>query len=215
MKPALRLSLVCVIAGCFASTGAGQDAAAVNKSRAMEPRISVVTLGVGDLNRSFTFYKSGLGFPTTMTPDGGIVLFATTGTRIFLYPYTKLAEDVGIEARPPADPGRRFTGITFGHCVRKRELVDEILKQALAAGGKIVKPAKEASWGGYSGYFADPDGYLWEVAYSDRWTFNPDGSVKVDEEPQADRAEPGGPPNRSQPIRSETKTASSAAGTRR
>jgi catechol 2,3-dioxygenase-like lactoylglutathione lyase family enzyme len=158
----------------------------------MEPRISVVTLGVGDLNRSFRFYKDGLGFPTKMTPDGGIVLFATTGARMFLYPYTKLAEDVGIEARPPADAGRRFTGITFGHCVRKRELVDEILKQALAAGGKIVKPAKEASWGGYSGYFSDPDGYLWEVAYSDKWTFNPDGSVKVDEQPLTERAEPDG-----------------------
>jgi len=215
MKPMFSWLVVCAIAGWFASTGVGQDAAGVNKSRAMEPRISVVTLGVGDLNRSFTFYKDGLGFPTKMTPDGGIVLFATTGTRMFLYPYAKLAGDVGIEARPPADAGRRFTGITFGHCVRKRELVDEVLKQALAAGGKIVKPAKEASWGGYSGYFSDPDGYLWEVAYSDKWTFNPDGSVKVDEQPQTERAEPGAAANGSQPFRSETNRTSSAAGSRR
>jgi catechol 2,3-dioxygenase-like lactoylglutathione lyase family enzyme len=148
MKPALSWLVVCAVAGWFASTGVGQNVAKVDKSLAMEPRISVVTLGVGDLNRSFKFYKDGLGFPTRMTPDGGIVLFATTGTRMFLYPYTKLAEDVGIEARRPADAGRRFTGITFGHCVRKRELVDEVLKQALAAGGNIVKSAKEASWGG-------------------------------------------------------------------
>jgi uncharacterized protein len=147
----------------------------------MEPRISVVTLGVSDLNRSFRFYKEGLGFPTKMTPDGGIVLFATFGTRMFLYPYTKLAEDVGIEAKNPAAAGNRFTGITFGHCVRKKELVDAILAQAAASGGKIVKPARAASWGGYSGYFSDPDGYLWEVAYSDQWEFNSDGSVKVKE----------------------------------
>jgi catechol 2,3-dioxygenase-like lactoylglutathione lyase family enzyme len=192
----LSMTLAVVMLGSVAVAG---DSNAPPKPPPMEPRISVVTLGVSDLNRSFRFYKEGLGFPTKMTPDGGIVLFATTGTRMFLYPYTKLAEDVGIEARRPADAGRRFAGITFGHCVRKRELVDEVLKQALAAGGKIVKPAKEASWGGYSGYFSDPDGYLWEVAYSDKWTFNPDGSVKVDEGPQMERAE-GGAANGSQPL---------------
>jgi catechol 2,3-dioxygenase-like lactoylglutathione lyase family enzyme len=146
----------------------------------MEPRISVITLGVADLARSFRFYKEGLGFPTKMTPDGGIVLFATTGARMFLYPYAKLAKDVGVEARPTGGSPDRFAGITFGHCVRKREFVDAILRQALAAGGRVVKPAKEATWGGYSGYFADPDGYLWEVAYADQWKFNPDGSLAVD-----------------------------------
>ncbi len=151
------------------------------KVAAMEPRISVVTLGVADLDRAYRFYKEGLGFPTKMTPDGGIVLFATSGTRMFLFPYAKLAEDVGLAATPPAGAGRRFTGITFGHCVRKKELVDQVLAQAEAAGGRIVKPAKTTSWGGYSGYFSDPDGYLWEVAYSDQWAFNADGSVKVDD----------------------------------
>src|SRR5579859_2403439 len=88
---------------CLAST---TNAGPLSKLSPMEPRISVVTLGVADLNRSFKFYKDGLGFPTKMTPDGGIVLFATTGTRMFLYPYTKLAVDVGIEAPRPADAGR-------------------------------------------------------------------------------------------------------------
>lgn len=146
----------------------------------MEPRISVITLGVADLHRSFRFYKDGLGFPTKMTPDGGIVLFATTGTRMFLYSYAELAKDAGMSPALPQDASRRFTGITFGHCVRRRELVDAVLKQAEDAGGRIVKPAKEASWGGYSGYFADPDGYLWEVAYSVHWKFNADGSVVVE-----------------------------------
>ena len=100
---------------------------------------------------------------------------------MFLYPYTKLATDVGMEAKCPAGAGPRFSGVTFGHCVRKKELVDEVLKQAEAAGGKIVKPARETSWGGYSGYFSDLDGNLWEVAYSAQWVFNPDGSFKVDE----------------------------------
>ena len=181
MKFSSSCFLWCAFGGLFVSTGVAADAPGVSKTPAMEPRISVVTLGVTDLKRSFRFYKEGLGFPTKMTPDGGIVLFATTGARMFLYPYTKLAEDVGVEAKSQTDAAHRFTGITFGHCVRKRELVEEILRQAQAAGGRVVKPAKEASWGGYSGYFSDPDGYLWEVAYSEQWIFNPDGSVRVSE----------------------------------
>jgi len=151
------------------------------KAKIMEPRISVITLGVSDLKRSFLFYKDGLGFPTKMTPDGGIVLFATSGTRLFLYPYEKLAGDVGQKVASDEKMKGRFPGFSFGHCVRKKADVDAILLQAEKAGGKIVKSAKATSWGGYSGYFADPDGYLWEVAYSDQWKFNPDGSVLVEE----------------------------------
>lgn len=114
-----------------------------------------------------------------MTPDGGIVLFATSGTRLFLYPYGKLAEDFGLKV---ADSRKEvFAGFTFGHCVRRKEDVDAILLLAEKAGGKIVKPAKSTSWGGYSGYFSDPDGYLWEVAYADQWKFNADGSVVVEQ----------------------------------
>jgi catechol 2,3-dioxygenase-like lactoylglutathione lyase family enzyme len=148
-------------------------------STAMEPRISVITLGVSDLQKSFRFYKDGLGFPTKMTPDGGIVLFATSGTRLFLYSYEKLAKDV--REYPQVQKNKEaFPGFTFGHCTRKKEDVDSILSQAEKAGGKIVKVAKVTSWGGYSGYFADPDGYLWEVAYAEQWKFNSDGSVVVE-----------------------------------
>jgi catechol 2,3-dioxygenase-like lactoylglutathione lyase family enzyme len=146
----------------------------------MEPRISVVTLGVSDLQRSFHFYKDGLGFSTKMTPSGGIVLFATSGTRLFLYPYGKLAEDISPKFSQDDCSRGEFHGFTLGHCTRKKEDVDAVLLQAEKAGGKIVKPATVASWGGYSGYFADPDGYLWEVAYADQWKFNPDGSVVVE-----------------------------------
>src|SRR4030042_6395236 len=140
----------------------------INKRKsAMEPRISVITLGVSDLPRSFLFYKEGFGFPTKMTPDGGIVLFATSGARLFLYPYGKLAEDTGLKVSQNENKKEKFPGFTFGHCVRKREDVDAILSQAEKAGGRIVKVAKATSWGGYSGYFADPDGYLWGGGYSD------------------------------------------------
>jgi uncharacterized protein len=181
MNTTYRLSLTSALVGLLAGTLAPPGAAARDSAPAMEPRISVVTLGVSDLNRSFRFYKDGLGFPTKMTPDGGIVLFATTGARMFLYPFEKLARDAGFEALDQGGDAKRFTGISFGHCVRRRELVDVILRQAEASGGRVIKPAVEASWGGYSGYFSDPDGYLWEVAYSHLWKFNPDGSVSVDE----------------------------------
>lgn len=143
----------------------------------MEPRISLLTLGVADLERSFRFYRDGLGFPTKMTADQGIVVFATSGTRLALYSYAKLAEDVGFPASA-RDPGKpAFPGVTLGHCATSKEEVDRLLTLAERAGGKIVKKAKIASWGGYSGYFADPDGYPWEVAYSDQWRFHPDGSL--------------------------------------
>jgi len=151
------------------------------KETTMEPRISVITLGVSDLEKSFAFYKKGLGFPTKMTPDGGIVVFATSGTRLTLYPYKKLAEDAEQTAPTIEKERNKFPGFTLGHCARKKEDVDAILLQAEKAGGKIVKSARDVFWGGYSGYFSDPDGYLWEVAYSDQWKFNPDGSIVMEE----------------------------------
>jgi catechol 2,3-dioxygenase-like lactoylglutathione lyase family enzyme len=163
------------------STAALAFCANHEKGMTMEPRISVLTLGVSDLQRSVLFYKEGLGFPTKMTSEGGIVIFATSGTRLSLYSYGRLAEDVGLKASPNENKKEKFPGFAFGHCVRKKEDVESILSQAEKAGGKIVKGAKDTFWGGYSGYFADPDGYLWEVAYSDQWKFNSDGSVVVGE----------------------------------
>jgi catechol 2,3-dioxygenase-like lactoylglutathione lyase family enzyme len=147
----------------------------------MEPRISVITLGVSDLQRSYHFYKDGLGFPTKMTPDGGIALFATsTGTRLMLYPYDKLGEDAAFKSSEISHASTAFHGFTLGHCVRSREQVYAVLAQAEKAGGTISKKPIEASWGGYSGYFRDPDGYSWEVLYSATLKFNSDGSVIVE-----------------------------------
>jgi uncharacterized protein len=141
----------------------------------MEPRVSLITLGVADLAASYRFYKDGLGLPTTRTPDDGIVFFQTAGTTLALYPYAELAKDVG----PGWDgPRSKFPGITLAHNVREKGEVDEVLALAAKAGAEIVKPAQDTFWGGYSGYFTDPDGYLWEVAWG-AFDFNADGSLRV------------------------------------
>jgi len=143
----------------------------------MEPRISIVTLGVDDLERSFDFYHHGLGFPTTRTPDQGILFFQTRGTCLALYPRAKLAEDVSPHLSPERGP---FPGVTLAHNTRTKAEVDTILALAERSGGRIEKQPQLASWGGYTGYFSDPDGYLWEVARSDGWKFNDDGSLVVE-----------------------------------
>ncbi len=143
----------------------------------MEPRISIVTLGVADLKRSFEFYHQGLGFPTTRKPESGIVFFQTSGTCLAIYPVSALAENVSPDF--PKERSR-FSGLTLAHNTRSKDEVDRILRQAQEAGGRIEKPAQEASWGGYSGYFSDPDGHLWEVAYSDSWKFKEDGSLVIE-----------------------------------
>jgi catechol 2,3-dioxygenase-like lactoylglutathione lyase family enzyme len=141
----------------------------------MEPRISVITLGVADLDRSHRFYADGLGLPTTRTAGEGIVFFQTQGATLALYPYKSLADDVGPGWN---EPRSRFPGITLAHNVRERHEVDEVLAAAEAAGATIVKTADDTDWGGYSGYFTDPDGYVWEIAWG-AFEFNDDGSLAV------------------------------------
>src|SRR5579871_2656152 len=137
----------------------------------MEPRISFITLGVTDLPRSIRFYRDGLGFPTAAKDSDAIAFFTTFGTRLALYPLDKLAEDIG----PDIHPSKGFPGITLAHNVRKKEEVAELLALAEKAGGKIVKPTQDVFWGGHSGYFTDPDGYYWEVAWAPNATFDEHG----------------------------------------
>ncbi len=141
----------------------------------MEPRISLITLGVDDLERSLRFYRDGLGFPTTWSTDRGVIFFQTSGTVLALYPYTKLAEDVSEEF---IIPKAKFSGITLAHNVRDKADVDRLLDKAARAGGKIEKPGQDTFWGGYSGYFSDPDGYLWEIAYG-AFPIREDGSLEI------------------------------------
>ena len=141
----------------------------------MQPRVSIITLGVSDLARSLYFYRDGLGLPTTWEAERGIIFFQTVGTALALYPYNELAKDVGEEYRGMRS---KFPGITLAHNVRTKSEVDSILKQAEKAGATIVKSATDTFWGGYSGYFSDPDGYLWEIAYG-AFEFQPDGSLLI------------------------------------
>lgn len=128
---------------------------------AVKPKIGLVTLGVRDLVRSLAFYRDGLGWPThAYNPEADVVFFALDGTWLSLYPRDKLAED----ARLP--DGQGFGGITLAHNEASEARVDEVYAQAIAAGAKPVKPPQKAFWGGYSGYFTDPDGYPWEIAFN-------------------------------------------------
>ena len=126
----------------------------------MKPHISMVTLGVSDLVRSTAFYRDGLGLPAN-EDFAGVVFFQLKGAWLSLYPRAELAADAKV-----FDEGEGFKGFTLAHNVASREEVDAVLEQARNAGAHISRTAHETDWGGYSGYFADPDGYLWEVAWN-------------------------------------------------
>ena len=128
----------------------------------MKPKVSIITLGVADLATSLRFYRDGLGFPTHDYEDGAnIVFFEMEGSWLALYPLEKLREEADLEW----SAGGTQT-ITLARNVGSQTEVDATLAEAEQAGATIVKPAEPTFWGGYSGYFSDPDGYLWEVAHN-------------------------------------------------
>lgn len=133
----------------------------------MKPRINVITLAVSDLEASLTFYRDGLGLPTkgitgTEFEDGAVVFIDMNDNLILaLYPRVSLAKDANIDPGTPSP-----AELSIGHLVNSRQEVDAIMKQAEDAGAKITDPARDRFWGGYSGYFQDPDGHLWEVAWN-------------------------------------------------
>lgn len=126
----------------------------------MKPKISIITLSVADLATAKAFYVDGLGWPTQGEYEE-IVFMPLEGTWLALYPREKLAADIGIDVA-----GSGFSGVTLAHNVDSPAAVDEALQMAERAGGAIVKPGEKVFWGGYSGYFSDPDGHLWEVAHN-------------------------------------------------
>ncbi len=140
----------------------------------MEPRISIITLGVADLPRAIRFYGDGLGWPRSSTGGDEIAFFRTRGVVLALYPRDLLAADANL-----AETGSGFGGITLAHNVGSKAEADAVLAQAVSAGATLIKPAKDAEWGGYSGYFADPDGYPWEVAWAPGFSLAADGSVQL------------------------------------
>lgn len=136
----------------------------------MKPRITVITLGVADLEASVRFYRDGLGFPS----DGiigqefeyGAVAFIQLqhGVRLALWPRKSIAHDTGLPVGPAS-----ATEFTLGHNVASKAEVDAVMARARSAGAVITKPAHDTFWGGYSGYFQDPDGHLWEVVWNPQW----------------------------------------------
>ncbi len=127
----------------------------------MQPHISVITLGVSNLERSIVFYRDGLGFPTEYKEGEGIAFFALRNLWLALYPSDALAEDACL---PPART--HFGGFTLAHNVASKQEVNQVIQIAISAGAVLLKPAADTFWGGYSGYFADPDGHPWEVAWN-------------------------------------------------
>lgn len=148
----------------------------VNLLLARSARVSIVTLGVGDLQRAIAFYRDGLGWPLSSASSEGIAFFQTGGTVLALYPHDELAADANME---PNTKGDGFSGFTLAQNVTDREQVSRLLQEAEAAGAAIVKEAQDIFWGGHSGYFADPDGHLWEVAYNPYVTLAEDGSLEL------------------------------------
>ena len=120
----------------------------------------MITLGVKDLATSVRFYKEGLGFPQMESPPE-VAFFTLNGTWLGLYNREALAKDATVKSG-----GSGFNSFTLSHNVETEEDVDTIIRKAIEAGASIVKEPQKASWGGYSGYFKDPDGHLWEVAYN-------------------------------------------------
>lgn len=140
----------------------------------MMNRVNVVCLGVRDMAKSIRFYK-GLGFATSEGEDAPVVFFENQGSILELYPLDGLARDVN-ENNPPALPAPGFCGITLAFTAPTKAAADEVFAKVEALGGTVVKPPETVFWGGYSGYFTDPDGYHWEVNFSDTaWTLDENG----------------------------------------
>ena len=138
----------------------------------MEQRLSLITLGVADVERARAFYEA-LGWRTGGSPGDDVFFFQALGMVVAVWDRAKLAEDSGVV------DGGGWGGVTLAHNVRSPEDVDAVLEEARAAGATIPREGGETFWGGYSGIFVDPDGHPWEVAHNPRWTLGPDGALTI------------------------------------
>jgi catechol 2,3-dioxygenase-like lactoylglutathione lyase family enzyme len=140
----------------------------------MKPRLTVLTLTVDDLDRAVAFYRDGLGLPTEGVvgrefEHGAVAFFdLQAGVRLALWPRASLAHDAGLPVGP-----RSATELSLGHNVGSKAEVDAVMAEATAAGARVVKAAADTFWGGYAGYFQDPDGHLWEVVWNPAWDVGP------------------------------------------
>jgi catechol 2,3-dioxygenase-like lactoylglutathione lyase family enzyme len=141
------------------------------------PQFCIVTLGVADLARAAAFYRH-LGWEQRGDLDAGITWFRTTGTWVGLFGHDDLAQDIGVPATPQ-DQLPVYRGITLAVNLGSRGLVDDAFLRVREAGGRVVKPAAETPWGGYSGYVADPDGHLWELAHNPGFPIDGHGRIEI------------------------------------
>lgn len=139
----------------------------------MDARISLITLGVADVARARAFYES-LGWKASGASQAEVAFFQAGGMALGLFSRAALAEDAHLK-----DESAGFGGITLAQNVASEEAVDQLLEEARRAGATILKPAQRVFWGGYSGYFADPDGHPWEVAYNPGFALEADGSLRL------------------------------------
>ena len=142
----------------------------------MEQRLSMVTLGVADLTRAVAFYERVLGWRATPGPPG-IAFFDLGGIVLSLYPHDDLAKDMKVTA--DVDRGFAYQGFALAHNARSKDEVDSIFSRLKDNGATIIKQPEQVFWGGYSGYFSDPDGHSWEVAYNPHWVIRKDGRVSM------------------------------------
>ena len=127
----------------------------------MKPKLAIITLGVADMIVAKKFYEQGMGLVPEKESCDSITFYDMNGVWLSLYPKDKLAEDVNISTE-----GNGFSGVTIAHNEPSKKEVRKVIEQARSAGGRIIKEPQDTFWGGYSGYFEDPDGHLWEIAYN-------------------------------------------------
>lgn len=137
----------------------------------MEPRVTVITLGVSDLERAVAFYRDGIGWPPASVLDD-VAFIDLDGVILALWLHRAMAADLGLAPEVGA-----YRGTALAHNVRSRAEVDAIFDHVRAAGATITRSPIETDWGGYAGYFADPDGHQWEIAHNPFWPLRPDGRV--------------------------------------
>ena len=140
----------------------------------MRQKISIITLGVHDLERSLKFYRDGLGWQLSSNSGGDIAFFPMGGVVLALYPWAKLAEDALV-----ASQGSGFPGFTLAYNTKSKAEVEQVLDTVRSLGMKITREAQDVFWGGYHGYFEDPDGYLWEVAWAPFIEFDEQDNLKL------------------------------------
>jgi uncharacterized protein len=140
----------------------------------MRQKLNLITLGVSDLEKSVEFYEKGLKWKKSSSSTDKLALFPLGGMLLALYPRKLLAEDATVEDNPTG-----FSGITFSHNAKSECEVDEVIEEVKNLGAEIVKPPQKVFWGGYSGYFKDPDGHLFEVAHNPLWGFDENDNLDI------------------------------------